>query len=329
MFETTNSNLWAPGDQLDAVRSLVFQPLNLAQLVCADRGQGRLRWHSSIVRTQQASFGVFNIDDFHTHRPPRHSPILDDAYILVWLRAGAMVQEGVKGEQRLVSKGQLYLYDTAQPYGFQWHDVHATYLVLPRDIVTTSLGGRLPPSGVLSAGRRSLAPFLQAQLDLLERQGPLLEADPLNSAIDVSVQLGMALVRESHHWQAHAGQGNAAREDVHHAGQDGASVSLLATARLYMRRHFSDSALDVARIAAAVHCSRARLYRCFAAQGSSIYGELRDLRLQVASHCLLHSADSIALIAWRCGFTSASSFSRMFRAHFDASPKVWRTQAHR
>ena len=320
-FLTTASNAWAPPDQFDALRATVFSHYGLIRLVKADHQQGRMRWSRTLAPGAQASFASLRSDALQAQRPARLDPAVEDAVIFTWLRSGSVVLEAPCGAQSAVSAaGALFAYDSTQPMRIHRSAMHGLNLVLPRRVVLAALQGRDPASGGLSIlpgnanGSATLAPFLCAQLALLEQHGPGLPPAALASALDAAAQLALACLREAADLAPHP--------------QDGAHphTSLLAAARQYMREHLHRHALDAEGIAAAVHSSRARLYRAFAAQRSSIAAELREMRLQAARRRLERGAEPIATLAWHCGFAAPATFSRAFRARFGTSPQEWRAQ---
>jgi AraC-like DNA-binding protein len=313
-FLSATSSAWAPPDQFDALRATVFAPYGLIRLVKADHRQGRMQWARTLALGAQASFGSLRSDALQAQRPARADPAVDDAVILTWLRSGSIVQEAPCGAQSRVCAGALQVYDAVRPMRFHRSAMHGLNLVLPRHGVLHALQGRAPASGVLQMGSTTLAPFLCAQLGLLERHGGGLPPAPLASALDAAAQLALACLREASGLAPHP--------------QDGAHphTSLLVAARQYMRQHLHRHDLDAEHIATAVHSSRARLYRAFAAQQSSIAAELRELRLQAAREGLERGAEPIAALAWHCGFAVPATFSRAFRARFGASPQEWRAQ---
>lgn len=92
-----------------------------------------------------------------------------------------------------------------------------------------------------------------------------------------------------------------------------------AAARCYIEEHLADPALGAGQVAAAIGISERQLSRVFAADESSVPGHILSRRLQLA-HSLLSGAaagdGTVADVAARCGFTSATYFSHVFRARF-------------
>lgn len=114
-----------------------------------------------------------------------------------------------------------------------------------------------------------------------------------------------------------AGGRNAARATAHRAA-----------ARSYVEERLHDPNLGADEIAAAIGLSERQLSRVFAADGTSVPRHILSRRLELAYAILAAPApqrppltragaeESVADVAFRCGFTSATYFSHMFREHF-------------
>src|ERR1700761_1720772 len=98
-----------------------------------------------------------------------------------------------------------------------------------------------------------------------------------------------------------------------------------AAAHLYIEEHLTDPGLSADQIAAAVGISERQLSRVFAAMSISVPRHILTCRLQLAHAILLRNARdggrsgaeaTVADVAARCGFTSITYFSHMFRQHF-------------
>lgn len=105
----------------------------------------------------------------------------------------------------------------------------------------------------------------------------------------------------------------------HQAGAERASLFLQAVQEVQGR--YPDPALNRARVAQAVGVSERQLSRLFAAEGTTFGDFLLEQRLQSAERMLLGDDNvTMGAIARRCGFSSASHFSRAFKAHKGLSP---------
>lgn len=87
----------------------------------------------------------------------------------------------------------------------------------------------------------------------------------------------------------------------------------------------STTGLDIAQVARHVGVSPSHLRQVFkAATGETIFAYLRRQRLQLAGEMLKGTELSIAEIAARCGYSSASHFTKAFVAATKRSPGVYR-----
>jgi AraC-like DNA-binding protein len=127
-----------------------------------------------------------------------------------------------------------------------------------------------------------------------------------------------------------------------------------AAARSYIEEHLTDPSLGAAEIAAAAGISERQLSRLFAADGSSVPRHILIRRLHLA-HSILSASPApdrgsasgesgasgesavrprgavptVAEVATRCGFTSATYFSHAFRQHFGHRASDLRPEAVR
>ena len=117
--------------------------------------------------------------------------------------------------------------------------------------------------------------------------------------------------------------------DAVELGKEAIQATLFVRIMEYVQQNLQEPELGAARIAAAHHISVRQLYRILAAEGVSLGDWIRTRRLEGARRDLalafLH--DPISAVARRWGFTDASSFARMFRATYGASPSEWRDQS--
>ena len=102
------------------------------------------------------------------------------------------------------------------------------------------------------------------------------------------------------------------------------SDKLVADAVERIRREACNglSARDVLK---SLPCSRRSAEMRFrAAVGHSILHEIRRVRLETAQDLMRSGAESLDLVANRCGYKSASAFSIFFRAETGMTPTAWR-----
>lgn len=104
--------------------------------------------------------------------------------------------------------------------------------------------------------------------------------------------------------------------------------NLVVRAEQFVDLYSSNAGIGPEDVAAAVGVSLRVLQKAFQAQGGSIAGALLESRLQRAAAMLERTGDSTAIahIGERAGFSSASRFSKAFRARFGETPRERRTQ---
>src|SRR6201999_3377880 len=110
------------------------------------------------------------------------------------------------------------------------------------------------------------------------------------------------------------------------AGQGAARATAhRAAARCHIEEHLTDPGLSADQVAAAVGISERQLSRVFAAMSTSVPRHILTRRLHPAHAILLRNARdggrsgaeaTVAGVAARCGFTSITYFSHVFRQHF-------------
>ena len=94
-----------------------------------------------------------------------------------------------------------------------------------------------------------------------------------------------------------------------------------AAARSYIEEHLTDPSLGAEQVATAIGISERQLSRVFATDGVSVPQHILSRRLHLAYSTLsggaiAEKAETVADIATRCGFTSATYFSHVFRQYF-------------
>ncbi len=94
----------------------------------------------------------------------------------------------------------------------------------------------------------------------------------------------------------------------------------------YIDAHLDDSRLTVEAIAAALRCSRTRLYRIFSGHGLTVAGHVRDQRLSHSRELLLRPAVSIGDIAAYCGYGDLPAYSKAFKRRFGMTPREYRCE---
>jgi len=106
--------------------------------------------------------------------------------------------------------------------------------------------------------------------------------------------------------------------------------ALLTSIQAFIQQHLSDPGLSPATIAAAHHMSLRSLHQLFHEEGLTVAGWIRRRRLECCRRDLSDpalAARPVAAIAARWGYSSASDFSRAFRAGHGVPPAEYRRSA--
>lgn len=116
------------------------------------------------------------------------------------------------------------------------------------------------------------------------------------------------------------------------AGTPAARSPMLARIRTFIDLHLADPDLSPDRIAGAHHISVRYLHKLFQDEGTTVGRWIQRRRLEECRRDLMHRVrgrQTIAAVAGRWGFLSATHFSRVFRAAYGMSPSEWRDTAGR
>lgn len=211
------------------------------------------------------------------------------------------------GEHRL-HVGDLYVVDYSRPLRTIRPRQRVCAVVLPRQRVVEIMGE--DPSGL--AGWRfaaqGMAASLRQQMQATLDAAPGLLPSQRMFAVNEAAEMALALLQ--------AMQGGAA--DV--ARLDS---GFYRAARLYIERCCNDPDLTPERVALAIGCSRASLYRVFAARDEGVAEFIWQARIE-RTWRMLTSVEgyglSVSDVAMECGFREMPTFGRMFRRHYGMTP---------
>ncbi|MGW0584649.1 helix-turn-helix domain-containing protein [Streptomyces sp. NPDC002920] len=115
-------------------------------------------------------------------------------------------------------------------------------------------------------------------------------------------------------------------------GQKGGKPPVLERILEYVELHLTDPDLSPEVIARAHHISVRYLHKLFKDEGSTVGRWILRRRLDECRRDLMRygrGSRTIAAVAARWGFLSATHFSRVFRAAYGMSPREWRDTAGR
>lgn len=310
---SVSTDQFEPAIRFEAWRSAVFLDVDLLPFA-ADELSGTAQF----ARGNSGGFGSYHGSKRHTcfSATSRRSG-LGDCMVIQLMEAGTVHLEDPDGAQLLAPEGSLALYDVARPMHYRWSKGGGNFLLLPRSAVIHILGGgirglSLPLNGL------PLSPFLRNQMQLLGQQARHLARYELAAMLDATLEMATLLLA------------SAVREQpqIETMAIDGLLGGLYASALRYIELNYSRPDLDPTEIARGLGCSRATLYRAFAAHGGTVMDSLRELRLDRARSSIEGSPQrNISSLAMACGFVDASTFGRQFKARFGMQATEWREAA--
>jgi len=212
------------------------------------------------------------------------------------------------GEHKLRS-GELCLVDYARPFKTVLTRHRASGVVLSRRRVREALGDDLSALAGHRVLARGLAAVLRAHMTTTLDEAPHMTAEDRVVATNAAAEMALAILQ--------AGRFGAADPDQFGDG-------LYQAARAVIDRACADPDLSPDRIALAVGCSRATLYRLFARHDQSVAACVWQARLERALR-MLCSAERIAMtvsdVALLCGFIDIPTFTRMFKRRYGKTPR--------
>ncbi|MCD7060000.1 helix-turn-helix domain-containing protein [Pelagibacterium xiamenense] len=308
-FRQISTTRFPEAERFDYWRSL-FPRVSL-ELTRRDRS-ARFRGEMLHYRgTGGETFALAYNDDTTTHfgKP-------DGAFVLlsVTISGSAMLIDATGAERVVTPKTGIVVMDSSRPLTTHTREHRQFCLTVPRARVAVSLGGEraVGERGAFVLPESGLGHFVLEHLRTLAGAAGTLGADEAQVAMGAAVDLTAGAL-------AQATPRSIGVDEV--AG----GSAVLEAAKRYIALHLSEPGLTAADIAGALGCSRAQLFRVFERHGASIGGSIRSARLAYAAHLLVaHQRLNIDQIAYRCGYTSAASFARAFRAHAGCTPQAYR-----
>ena len=101
----------------------------------------------------------------------------------------------------------------------------------------------------------------------------------------------------------------------------GGPVALYERAQAFIREHLRDPELSIDQISAALGCTKRYLHMLFSDRGMTVSDYIWQARLQNCRQELeAQGGKTITDVAFSCGFSSSSHFSRVFRKYFGIAP---------
>jgi AraC-like DNA-binding protein len=190
----------------------------------------------------------------------------------------------------------------------------------------------LVPREALGLEERDVEQVMAAPVGRSSRLGALLS--PFLSELADTVSSSQPAVGEMLAWNTVNLLATLATEQLGKdaTGTPDARSPLLARILRFVDLHLTDPALSPEVIAGAHHISVRYLHKLFQDEGTTVGRWIQRRHLEECRRDLLHrirGRQTIAAVAGRWGFLSATHFSRVFRAAYGMSPSEWRDTAGR
>jgi AraC-like DNA-binding protein len=237
---------------------------------------------------------------------PDESPLTHDHLFLKVVKCGSAIIEQF-GQTRVIHEGDVVVLDPKEPY---------------REMVTeraTGLGLRFPRSALRERGFRCAlrgiylpdvsSPDVQAVRALIEVLGQQSGA----SSAEVRRRLGDQLLDLL----------DIVIDDPTVVRTGRGPAAIIFKAKQFISRNAGNADLSPSQIAAHACVSEKHLSRLFTAQGTSLMRYVQSVRLERAAQLLAATPwrrNLVVQVAFECGFTTASHFSRAFKERFGVAP---------
>lgn len=209
--------------------------------------------------------------------------------------------------------GDIVFIDCSQIFDCAVSGFSMIVLLVPRDVLSSSLSDYLVHGLVLKAGRPATAILAQLMRQTYA-MAPSLTLGEAEAAARAAVSLADDLCRS----------GLSPRQD-----QTPTTLDLLGTAQATIERLLDDPDLSAAMLQKLLCVSRATLYELFAPNGG-VQAYIRERRLQRCYEILRSNHrpnDTISTVAFSLGFRSEAHFSRAFKERFGLSPRTLRLES--
>ncbi|MEU2285844.1 helix-turn-helix domain-containing protein [Streptomyces sp. NPDC013178] len=254
-------------------------------------------------------------------RPHRLQATDGGEYLFVGLR-GAAVPPDTEPATLHLAPGDVCFYDARHPAALDFPErFRATVFLVPSDLLglTPADARRITRTPVTRASRLGtlLSPLLSGLARTASQAGPPVGEMLAWNAVNLLATLAAEQVR-------------AQAPDT--PGAPDGQAPVLGRILEYVELHLTDPDMSPEGIARAHHISVRYLHKLFQDEGTTVGRWILRRRLEACRRDLARhrrGSRTIAAVAGRWGFTSATHFSRVFRTAYGMSPREWRDAAGR
>ncbi|MFG1173399.1 helix-turn-helix domain-containing protein [Erwiniaceae bacterium CAU 1747] len=277
--------------------------------IAHNRRTGDRKTDQRATDNPQGSFSLVQGGSSDTVFNP-YKPNSESLFISLLLQGTIELTGRTPLQTKVLTAGSLALYERDRPLHYNSGHVKQLFLILPYAYARAALGGGLDELA-LSLDDQPLSPFIRSQMMLLDAHAAHLSTKAISSILDGLYNVSLLML-------ADIGRERGNRIE-------GSKNFIFSAAKRYIEQHYAQVNLSPDAIAVALRCSRSGLDRAFLEQHTSVMRVLQEVRLKSARYRLENYAEErIDTIAYLCGFSSPSIFSKLFKLRFGMSPKAWR-----
>lgn len=270
---------------------------------------------TSIGSLNFTKFALQNLRAATTPKTIRHQDNKTDQLFMSMVLSGS-VNAAQNDRSATTAAGDFCIRDTNTPWTIE-HDGYSEVLAIeiPRNRLESLLGPARHFAGLTVEGHLPVTTLARSFLCNLTRVGEQLDHHAAERMASVGIDLVVASLAERMAMETP----KALRRSL-----------LVQRAKAYITANLDDPNLDPAQVAAAVGTSLRHLQILFREEGLNIAARIWQQRLERAARRLSDPACAhvpLGELAYECGFSDQSHFSRRFRDQFGMSPRDYRHSA--
>lgn len=298
--------------RLDYWHDVTNSALTRQHIIPANRRgfNGRMKWLDvDHLRLLELSASASRVTHTKEHAEQSGSP-----HYLVRLARRGQIASLHNGCETVLAPGDFVLYDTCRPYQMTFGAPAEVLIIrVPRPKLLPYIGRPESVVNIPMRGESGLAGLASRHLqELWAVAGHFLACGAQSRMMDMSLQLLAS-----------------AYSALPKAKVDRSSVISAHRAQIIdlIERNLSDPELSPTRIADKIRMTPGYLHRVFATRSETVSQYILRRRLEESSKALrdpMQAGRSVTAIAYGLGFNSLPHFSRVFREHFQASPRDYR-----
>ncbi len=282
--------------------------------------RGRTRFQAKVT-SRHIDDGILNFVSAHAHRVQRSRREIAASdsecyYLNTQFEGDCHIKQ--RGTSITLRAGDVGIFDGAEPFDLR-HDncpsLKVASLMVPKQVLHDAFGAPLETGPEVLSRHPILGPLLSEAGRSLATAASQKRGDGLSGLYRVFLSVAAMTAKPR-------------TANDHPATRNLVQVQSI---RQIIRRNFADLEFGVSDCAALMGLSVGHVQHLLAQNHTRFGRLLLQERLAMAAQWLsdpMRSHQSVATIAFSCGFKDTSHFGRAFRERYDLSPGEWRRQNH-